>query len=56
VTLSRERTDLSTADFAGRSGRVSLVGTLVLDYVPVRCEAVIDLPALTGKGRLVVES
>src|SRR6266699_2494891 len=54
VTLDPELTDVSAADFGSSAGRVVLSGTLTLDYVRVRCEAVLDLPSLEGTGRLVV--
>lgn len=44
--------DMSAADFVGQSGQVTVAGTLTLDYVPVVCRAVIELPHLTGKGHL----
>lgn len=46
--------DLSGADFEGEGGRVRLVGTLVLNDVPVRGIAEVTLPELTGTGRLEV--
>src|SRR5437867_4284695 len=56
VTLDPRLSDLSAADFAAHSGRAVLAGELILDYVPVRCEAVIDLSTLKGTGRLVVQA
>jgi hypothetical protein len=56
VTLDDKATDLSSADFVNATGRVTLVGDLVLDYVPVTCKADIDLQTLTGTGRLEVRS
>ena len=44
--------DLSGADFASGTGRVTIVGRLVLDYVPVRFHGTIDLATLAGTGRL----
>jgi hypothetical protein len=52
VRLNPGLTDLSTADFEGETGRLRLVGDLTLDYVKVRCTADIELPALSGRGRL----
>ena len=52
VTLDRERSDLSEADFERQTGTVRLVGTLTLNYVKVRCVASIELPTLTGRGHL----
>ena len=54
VKIDRDLTDLSAADFSTGKGRVRLCGNLTLDYVPVRCEAVLELPELEGMGRLVV--
>ena len=56
ITLDRGLTDMSGANFESNEGRVTLSGTLTLDYVPVRCEAVLTLPELEGTGRLVVEA
>ena len=53
VRLDRESLDVSRADFENQIGTVHLEGELTLDYVKVRCIADLDLPALTGKGRLV---
>lgn len=44
--------DADQADLANGTGRVSLRGELVLDYVPVRIHATIDLASLKGTGRL----
>jgi len=52
VPLDAARTDLSGADFAAAQGHVRIVGNLTLDFVKVRCIAEIDLPALSGNGRL----
>lgn len=49
-----ERSDTSSADFSEPSGEVTLVGTLILDYVRVRCHAKIDVATLKGKGYLEV--
>jgi hypothetical protein len=48
--------DFSQAGFDGEGGRVRLVGTLVLNDVPVRGVAEVKLPDLTGKGRLEVRT
>lgn len=53
VRLDRAATDLGGADFDAGSGSVHLEGTLVLNEVPVRCVADIDLATLNGSGRLV---
>jgi hypothetical protein len=52
VAIDRERSDFTSADFAAEAGRMTVVGTLTLDYVKVRCIADIGLPALDGLGRL----
>ena len=54
VPIDPQRSDLSGADFERQSGRLKVVGDLMLDYVKVRCVADVDLPALTGQGRLEV--
>jgi hypothetical protein len=52
VPIDRERTDLREADFEHQSGRLTIVGPLSLDFVEVRCIAEINLPSLSGVGRL----
>jgi hypothetical protein len=52
VVLDSERSDLAGFDFSSAAGKGRLVGNLVLDYVPVRCVADIDLATLAGKGHL----
>lgn len=52
VKLDREACDLGSADFELPGGKVRLSGRLMLDYVPVRCVAEIDLGTLEGTGRL----
>jgi hypothetical protein len=54
VQLDKEECNLDGADFEGASGKVRLSGRLMLDYVPVRCVADIDLGTLEGTGRLHV--
>jgi hypothetical protein len=54
VKLDKEACDLASADFEGASGKVALSGRLILDYVPVRCDAEIDLGTLAGTGQLHV--
>jgi hypothetical protein len=55
VTIDRDRTDLSDADFEAGRGELRLEGTLTLDYVPLRCIATIDLATRAGTARLVPE-
>ena len=52
VRLDPNALDLGAADFARQSGHVHLVGGLILNYVPVRCIADIDLATFTGQGYL----
>jgi hypothetical protein len=52
VAVDRERSDLSHADFDAGKGRLTLVGSLTLDYVKVRCIADVELPGLVGHGHL----
>lgn len=54
VRVDSDLTDLTGANFEGPEGVIKLVGTLVLDYVPVRCTARIDLKTLMGDGQLEV--
>lgn len=46
------RSVTNTADCQNGTGTIKLAGALTLDYVPVRCIAVIDLPSLKGVGWL----
>lgn len=52
LVIDPQQSDVSAADFDAETGRITVVGTLTLDYVKVRCTADIDLPALAGQGRL----
>jgi len=52
VRLDRQASDISSADFANKSGDVHIVGGLTLDYAKVRCVADINLGTLAGKGHL----
>lgn len=52
IRLDRQLTDLKNCDLERRSGVARLVGTLVLNYVPVWCTAEIQLETFTGEGRL----
>jgi len=52
IPVDRERTDLTNADFERETGRLTLVGSLSLDWVNVRCVADIDLASLQGQGHL----
>jgi hypothetical protein len=52
IKIDPQASDVASADFANASGRVTLVGSLSLDYVDVRCVAEIDLATLAGTGHL----
>jgi uncharacterized protein YbdZ (MbtH family) len=52
VRLDKGLCDFSNASFEEATGIVHVVGSLTLDYVPVRCISDIDLNTLTGKGHL----
>ena len=52
LCLDRAATRMDAADFTAGTGAIHLVGTLVLDFVPVRCLATIDLATLSGTGHL----
>jgi hypothetical protein len=52
VRLDREASDLAGVDFAAGRGTIRLVGTLTLDFVPVRFEGVLALETLQGTGSL----
>ncbi|HEU5380644.1 MAG TPA: hypothetical protein VFV38_34910 [Ktedonobacteraceae bacterium] len=47
-------TDLSQADFSGGKGIAHIEGTLMLNYVNIRCVAEIRLETLSGTGHLIV--
>jgi|SRR5438270_7989219 len=53
VRLNREDCDFSKADFANGTGSAHIEGNLILDYMPVKCVADIDLQTLEGQGHLV---
>ena len=52
VRLDPATVDVGKADFASGVGEVRLEGSLVLDFVEVRCVAAIDLATFRGAGRL----
>lgn len=52
VRLNKDVCDLSKANFEEATGSVHLVGSLMLDYVSVRCVSDIALNTLTGQGHL----
>jgi hypothetical protein len=54
VQLDPAATNVADADFARGTGRVRIVGSLSLNFVPVRCIADIDLATLKGSGHLEI--
>lgn len=52
VELDRDASDFSSADFENQTGEIRVVGELTLNFVPVRCHAVVDLSTLEGVGHL----
>jgi uncharacterized protein YbdZ (MbtH family) len=54
VQLDRNACALDSGDFDAPSGIITLSGQLVLDFVPVRCTAEIDLATMEGRGRLEI--
>jgi hypothetical protein len=53
VRVDKDATDLRNANFERGSGVLHVEGTLILNYVKVRCVADIDLRTLDGTGHLV---
>jgi hypothetical protein len=56
VPLDKTRTDLTTASFEAETGKVRVCGEVMLDYVPVRVVADIELPSMRGQGYLEILS
>jgi uncharacterized protein YbdZ (MbtH family) len=54
MELDREASDLGDGALDRGEGSVRLVGDLVLDYVPVRCIANLDVATLAGEGHLEI--
>ena len=52
--IDKEFSVFKDADFDAESGAVRLVGSLVLNFIPVRCIAEIQLSTLTGTGNLEI--
>ena len=52
VNLETDGVDYQQADFEKGQGQISVKGSLTLDYVPVKCFAVIELADLKGYGWL----
>jgi hypothetical protein len=52
VRIDKEASDLN-ADFDQGTGKLRLVGNLILDYRKVQCVAEIDLSSFAGQGHLV---
>ncbi len=53
--IDKKASNTGGADFEKGQGTVHLEGDLVLNYVPVRCIADIDLKTLRGTGYLVLK-
>ncbi|OGR09579.1 MAG: MbtH domain protein [Deltaproteobacteria bacterium RIFOXYB12_FULL_58_9] len=54
VRMDTSACDLTAGDFDKGTGKVKIVGGLILNYVRVRCHAEIDLKTLKGRGRLEI--
>jgi hypothetical protein len=54
VRIDKDATDVTRANFAEGTGIVHVEGSLILNYVRVRCYAEIDLQTLNGTGHLAV--
>jgi hypothetical protein len=54
IPLDKSRCDLTRANFESQTGTVRLCGELMLDYVPIRVVADIELPSLRGHGHLEI--
>lgn len=52
--LDEERSDLTKADWETGKGSVHLEGELILDGLPVRCIADLDLSTTEGTGHLEI--
>lgn len=52
LKVDTDASDLTGADFEAGTGKARVVGGLTLDYVKVRCIALIDLQTLAGEGHL----
>jgi uncharacterized protein YbdZ (MbtH family) len=52
VRIVKDETTLDAADFDRGVGKATIVGTLTLDFVDVRCHATVNLPELVGEGYL----
>ncbi|WTL09847.1 MbtH family NRPS accessory protein [Kribbella sp. NBC_01505] len=52
VRVDLHGSDLTNADFDAGTGQALIVGTLELDFEPVRCRAAIDVRTLSGEGQL----
>jgi hypothetical protein len=54
TTLDKSRCELGSGDFAGQTGQLRLVGTLVLNYNDVELSAEVDLASREGTGMLTL--
>lgn len=56
IRLDSKASEFGNADFEVGRGDLKLVGSLKLDYVPVRCIARIGLDTFKGTGHLEISS
>ena len=54
INVDHSKTDIKSADFDKKEGRVHIEGTTTLNYNPVRCIADVDLATRIGEGCLEV--
>jgi hypothetical protein len=54
VRMDPGHCDLTAANWDAGTGKVKIVGSLILNYVRVRCHASIDLKTLNGTGHLEI--
>lgn len=54
LAVDASKTKLQQADFETGTGYIEVSGTLVLDFVKLRCSAILFLETLTGTGSLKV--
>jgi hypothetical protein len=52
VPVDPQRSDFTHANLDEGTGQLTVAGELTLDFEKVRCVANIELPALSGRGRL----
>ena len=54
INIDQSKTDITSANFAKKEGKVHIEGTTNLNYNPVRCIADVDLVNREGEGFLKV--